>query len=109
MDLRFLSSPSVPAMASLAFLVCSGCSEAVMLTQESSQGGIVTYLYREDRGGPLGTANRRGAVQVMERKCPNGYSVVRDGEVKAYSSVSSIEGQEGESSWHRWGMEFRCK
>ena len=96
-------------MSCAALLICAGCSEAVLLTQESDHGGVVTYLYREERGGPMGSPHRPSAIQVMEKKCPKGYTVLRDGEVKGYSSISSTEGHEGETIGRRWGMVFHCK
>ena len=94
----------------LAVLVTSfGCSEAVLLTHESETGGIVTYLFKEDRGGPMGSPHRRDALKVIEKKCPSGYTVLKDGEVQGYSSMSSVEGAEGEVSGRRWGIQFRCK
>src|SRR5215470_4433099 len=59
-------------------LLCAGCSQAVMLTNETENGGIVTYLFKEDRGGPMGSPHRREAIQVMEKKCPSGYTVIKD-------------------------------
>jgi hypothetical protein len=88
---------------------CAGCSEAVMLTHETEHGGVVTYLFKEDRGGPMGSPHRREALKVMEKKCPSGYTVLKDGEVQGYSSMSSVEGAEGETIGRRWGMQFRCK
>ena len=90
-------------------IICVGCSEAVMLTHETENGGVVMYLFKDDRGGPMGSPHRREAIQVMERKCPSGYTVLKDGEVQGYSSMSSVEGTEGETIGHRWGMQFRCK
>ena len=38
----------------LGLLVTSvGCSQAVLLTHETEQGGVVTYLFKEDLGGPM--------------------------------------------------------
>jgi hypothetical protein len=91
------------------WLVCAGCSQAVMLTHETENGGVVTYLFKEDRGGPMGSPHRREAIQVMEKKCPSGYTILKDGEVQGYSSMSSVEGSEGEIIGRRWGMQFRCK
>src|SRR5262245_20911727 len=94
----------------LAFvLVCAGCSQAVTLTHETENGGVVTYLFKEDRGGPMGAPHRREAIQVMEKKCPSGYTILKDGEVRGSSSMSSVEGAEGETIGRRWGMQFRCK
>jgi hypothetical protein len=85
-----------------------GCSDAVQLTHETEQGGVVTYLFKEERGGQMGSPHRKAALQLIDEKCPSGYTVVRDGEVKG-SRMSSMEGQEGELTNRRWGIQFRCK
>lgn len=109
MDSRYPDKPWAKVLA-LAVLVASvGCSEAVLLTHETETGGIVTYLFKEDRGGPMGSPHRRDALKVIEKKCPSGYTVLKDGEVQGYSSMSSVEGAEGEVSGRRWGIQFRCK
>ena len=97
-------------MAWLVLLfACAGCSQAVMLTHETERGGVVTYLFKEERGGPMGSPHRREALKVMENKCPSGYTILKDGEVQGYSSMSSVEGAESETIGRRWGMQFRCK
>ena len=90
-------------------VACAGCSQAVLLTHETEHGGVVTYLFKEDRGGPMGSPHRRDALKLIEGKCPSGYTVLKDGEVQGYSSMSSVEGAEGEVSGRRWGIQFRCK
>ena len=90
-------------------LVCAGCSQAVMLTHETDNGGVVTYLFKEDRGGPMGSPHRREAIQVMEKKCPSGYTVIKDGEMQGFGSMSTVEGAAGDVIGRRWGMQFRCK
>ena len=90
-------------------LLLAGCSDAVQLTHETEAGGIVTYLFKEDRGGPMGSLHRKDALKVIDKKCPAGYTVIRDGEVAGYASMSSVEGQEGEVTGRRWGIQFRCK
>ncbi|ULA67648.1 MAG: conserved exported protein of unknown function [Nitrospira sp.] len=92
-----------------AALMVAGCSEAVVLSHESGQGAVVTYLYKEERGGPMGSPHRREALKVMADKCPSGYTVVKDGQVPSYSSGSSVEGAEGEEGMRRWGIQFECK
>ena len=86
----------------------TGCSDAVQLTHETENGGVVTYLYKEERGGPMGSRHRKEALQVIEKKCPAGYVVIRDGEVRGNPMVSVQEGQDEESG-RRWGIQFRCK
>jgi hypothetical protein len=94
----------------LAVLVISvGCSQAVILSHETEQGGVVTYLFKEDRGGPMGSPHRRDAVKLIEGKCLSGYTILKDEEVQGYSSMSGVEGAEGEVSGRRWGIQFRCK
>ena len=104
MALRFRSKFVWPCM----LVLFVGCSDAVQLTHETEQGGVVTYLFKEERGGPMGSPHRKAALQLIDEKCPSGYTVVRDGEVKG-SSMSSMEGQEGELTNRRWGIQFRCK
>jgi len=104
MDLRSRSK----LLCIAAFLLSVGCSDAVQLTQETEQGGVVTYLFKEDRGGPMGSPHRKAALKLIDEKCPFGYLLVRDGEVKGYN-MSSVEGQEGDITNRRWGIQFRCK
>ena len=56
-----------------------GCSQAVLLTHETGQGGVVTYLFKEDKGGSMGSPHRRDALKLIEGKCPSGYIVLKDG------------------------------
>ena len=109
MDLRCPVKPWTKVIG-LALLVLSvGCSQAVLMTHETEQGGVVTYLFREDRGGPMGSLHRRDALKLIEGKCSSGYTVLKDGEVQGYSSMSGMEGSEGEVNGRRWGIQFRCK
>lgn len=92
-------------------LVCisAGCSDAVTLVKETATSGVVSYLFKEERGGPMGSPHRKEALKVMEKKCPSGYVVLKEGEVPGYGSLSSVEGEEGEATGRRWGMQFICK
>lgn len=109
MDLRCPAKPWMRGIWLALVVVSVGCSQAVLLTHETEQGGVVTYLFEEDRGGPMGSPHRRDALKVIEGKCPSGYSIIKDGEVQGYSSMSSVQGAEGEASGRRWGIQFRCK
>ena len=104
MDLRFPNS----LIWMFALTLLSGCSDAVQMTHETENGGVVTYLFKEDRGGPMGSPHRKAALRTIEEKCPAGYTVLRDGEVKG-GTVSTVEGQEGKITGRRWGIQFRCK
>jgi hypothetical protein len=99
--------------AALWFVVAGalliGCSDAVQMAHETDTGGVVTYLYKEERGGPMGSRHRKEALQLIDKKCPAGYFVIRDGEVKGNAMISSQEGQIDEDVGRRWGIQFRCK
>lgn len=101
---------TVRAVLVLVLLSLSvGCSDAVTMVRETETSGVVSYLFKEERGGPMGSPHRKGALKVMEKKCPSGYAVLKEGEVQGYGSMSSVEGQEGEATGRRWGMQFICK
>jgi len=86
-----------------------GCvSGGAHLVRDDDSGGVVAYLYKEDRGGPTGSRYRSNAIEIMKLKCPQGYTVVKEGETRGLSGVSSVEGTEDESS-RRWAFQFRCK
>ncbi len=89
--------------------IMTGCSDAVTMVRETETSGVVSYLFKDERGGPMGSPHRKGALKVMEKKCPSGYVVLKEGEVQGYGSMSSVEGQEGEATGRRWGMQFICK
>ena len=91
------------------FVTSVGCSNTVLLIQETEKGGIVTYLFKEDSGGPMGSPHRVDALKRIEGKCLSGYTILKDGEIQGYSSMSSVEGAEGEITGRRWGIQFRCK
>lgn len=89
----------------------AGCSQAVLMEQESAQGGVVTYSYKQDRGGPMGSPYRKQALDLMQAKCAGGSRLLREGEVLGYTSagMGTIEGTEDEERGRRWGIRFECK
>jgi hypothetical protein len=92
-------------------MISTACSEAVLMNRESDHGGIVTYLYKDDRGGPMGSRYRREAMERIKAKCPAGSQIVREGPVKSHSSagLGVLEGTEDEERGTRWGIQFECK
>ncbi len=96
--------------AFIAVFVCSGCSIGATLVKETPNGGIVTYSFKNERGGPLLSPYRKRAFELMEKKCPQGYRLVREGEAQGYGSGPGIqEGMEDEPIGRRWGIQFECK
>jgi hypothetical protein len=111
MDSRYRVKRAIPYAYSLLLILGAGCSEAVMMSQESDHGGIVTYIFKQDRGGPMGSQYRRQALDAIQVKCGRGSRIIREGEVKGYTSVGmgTIEGTEDEERGRRWGIQFECK
>ena len=86
-----------------------GCvSGGAQLVRDDESGGVVTYLYKDERGGPTGSRYRNDAIEIMKLRCPRGYTVVKEGETRGLSGVSSIEGNEDQVT-RRWAFQFRCK
>ena len=88
----------------------TGCADTAALVQETDVGGIVTYLYKADRGGPVLSPHRAEALELIKKKCGSGYVVVREGEAQGHRSIAgTVEGTEDEVRNRRWGLQFRCK
>lgn len=86
-----------------------GCvSGGAQLIRDDDSGGVVTYLYKDERGGPAVSRYRNDAIEIMKLRCPHGYTVVKEGETRGLGGGSSVEGDEGQMS-RRWAFEFRCK
>lgn len=85
-----------------------GCAGGAQLVRDDGEGGVVTYLYKNERGGPAVSRYRNDAIEIMKLKCPRGYTIVKEGETHGLSGVSSVEGAE-DSVTRRWAFQFRCK
>lgn len=91
-------------------VICASCSQGATLARETPTGGVVTYIFKEDRGGAMFSSYRGEALKLIERKCPSGYTIVTEGEARGYKSVSgAVGGTEDETKHRRWGIQFRCK
>lgn len=111
MDSRCQANRWVPVLCSTALMMTTGCSQAVMLDHESDHGGVVSYVFKQERGGPIGSQYRKQALNLIEAKCGAGSRIIREGEVKGYTSAGMgiIEGTEDEERGRRWGVQFECK
>ena len=81
MDSRYPVKPWTKVIGAAVPVISVGCSQAVVLNHETEQGGVLTYLFKEDRGGPMGSPYRKDALKLIEGICPSGYRVLNDGEV----------------------------
>ena len=102
----YSATPGVLVLLLLMF----GCSQAVQMIREDSTGGVVAYSFRDDRGGPVLSRYRKEAFARVERKCPRGFRIIREGETRGYTSMlGTFEGTEDESIGRKWGIQFECK
>ena len=110
MDLHCRTKRFTNVVLLVAFFACLGCSDAVKLIQETETGGVVTYLFKEERGGAMFSPFRSQAFEAMKQKCPSGYTIMKEGETRGSHSVAGfVEATEDEVRNRRWAMQFRCK
>ena len=96
------------AVALLLAFVVAGCSQAVQVVRDDGESGVVTYVYKEERGAMF-SKHRAEALKLIKDKCPKGYAITREGEARTQQSVGGvIEGTEDSIS-HRWGMQYACR
>lgn len=95
------------AAGTLALLFVS-CSDGAKMLQTTDTGGVVVYPFKGDNH--LVSPFRRDAFRLIEQQCKAGYSIVKEGEAKGRTRVSSpVPGAEEAVRERRWGIEFRCK
>lgn len=91
-------------------MALSGCADGAKLMQEHDRGGVVIYPFKDGQG-PMLSAFRNDALDVMKKKCQAGsYSIVREGETKGRTRVvSPLDGVQEVVEERRWGIQFECK
>ena len=99
----------------LVLLVClgvmggvAGCSEGAKLMQDTETGGIVVYPFKGASGYMYSTF-RKDAFEIIERRCPAGYTVVKEAEAKGRVRIQELAGTQEAIAERRWGIQFRCK
>lgn len=76
--------------------------------QETDTGGVVVYPYKGDNS--LVSTFRGEALGLMQKKCPKGYTVLKEGETKGLRRVAQdATGGSEVIEMHRWAIKFQCK
>jgi hypothetical protein len=91
----------------LAGLLLAGCSEGVKFVQETDTGGVVVYPYKGDNS--LVSTFRGDALDMMQKKCPKGYTVLKEGQTTGLRRIHDNVGGSEEITLKRWAIKFACK
>ncbi len=76
--------------------------------QETDGGGIVVYPFK-GKSGYLYSNLRKDAFEIIEQRCPAGYTVVKEAEAKGRVRIQELAGTQEAIAERRWGIQFRCK
>jgi hypothetical protein len=88
-------------------LLLSGCSEGVKFIQETDTGGVVVYPYKGDNA--LGSSFRHDALELMRKKCPQGYTILKEGQTTGLRRIQDSVGGTEAIELKRWAIKFECK
>ena len=88
-------------------LALAGCAEGVKFIQETDTGGVVVYPYKGDRA--LLSSFRGDAIDMIKKKCPNGYNVLKEGETTGLRRIQDNVGGGEVIELKRWAIKFVCK
>ena len=97
------------SLAVLFAIALAGCAEGAKLVQEREDGGVVVYSFKGEQGSML-SFSRTDALALMKEKCGGPYNIVREGEAKGRTRMTSpVEGAQEIVQERRWGIQFQCK
>ena len=78
------------------------------MLRETATGGVVEYAYTADQDILVSRA-RSNALELMTRKCPVGYRVLREGEVGRINPALDKAWNGQLPAERRWTIQFECK
>lgn len=93
--------------AVLLMVLLAGCSEGVKFVQETDTGGVVVYPYKGDNA--LVSTFRGDALDMMQKKCPKGYTVLKEGQTTGLRRIHDNVGGSEAIELKRWAIKFSCK
>lgn len=91
----------------LVGLGLAGCAEGVKFIQETETGGVVVYPYKGDNA--LVSTFRHDALEMMEKKCPRGYTMLKEGQTTGLRRIQDNVGGSEMIELKRWAIKFQCK
>jgi len=85
-----------------------GCGYNASLTGETPTGGVVTFSVQSE-GDILSSVGRRDALHLIDNKCPQGWRLVKEGEVAKVSQKADRNWRGMMGSDRIWGIQFICE
>ena len=100
-------SPVTVVMVVVVALSFAACGYDATLTHETATGGLAIWSVQSD-GDILSSAGRRDALRLIKGKCPQGFRILKEGEVPKVSR-SADRAWRGQMGTDRlWGIQFTC-
>jgi hypothetical protein len=93
--------------AVLLLVLLAGCAEGVKFIQETDTGGVVVYPYKGDNA--LVSTFRGDALDLIRKKCPNGFNVLKEGGTTGLRRIQDNVGGSEAIELKRWAIKFQCK
>ena len=90
----------------MAFFL-GGCGGGVQVIRESSDSGVVRYLYK-GTDGHLYTSKRDEAFDKIQEFCGGPYEVLKEGQTKGRQRVVESMGGSEVVTEDWWGIRFQC-
>ena len=87
---------------------CSACGGGVTLVRDTPTGGLVTYPFQNEVD-VLTSSERRDAMELINRKCPAGSKVQKEGEIPKVSRAADRAWRGQMGGERLWGIQFTCE
>lgn len=96
-------------LVGLLGLGLSGCEKDLMMVRETTQGGVVAYLVKNE-GTVLSSPLRVQALARIEQKCGRTYRITREGQIPRLSKrfEQNWSDLDQVSTELLWGLQFTC-
>lgn len=94
-------------IGAIAVMGAAGCSAEATVLRDTPAGGVISYPF-ETESDILTTAGRGAALRLIDKKCPHGSRIVKEGEIPKVSKKADRAWRGQISSDRRWAIEFTC-
>ena len=89
-------------------IMLTGCTSRARLVKETATGGTINYPVIQEQD-VLSSSGRYDALQLLAKKCPNGYRTIREGETARINQTIDRAWNGQIPSEKLWTIQFECK